>query len=70
MGAWAQAQRRWIALASLLIMALVFALWNHPTVLTIMLLVVILLVLLALLAASGRAAAVERVTPHRPESGE
>ncbi|WP_327344472.1 hypothetical protein [Streptomyces europaeiscabiei] len=74
-GAWAQAHRRWIALASLLIVALVFALWNHPTVLTILLLIVILLVLLALLAllaASGRAAAVdaERVTPHRPESGE
>ncbi|MEU3202052.1 MULTISPECIES: hypothetical protein [unclassified Streptomyces] len=74
-GTWTEAHRRWIALGLLFIVALVFALWNHPTALTVLLLVVILLVLLALLAllaASGRAAAVdaERVTPHRPENGE
>jgi predicted benzoate:H+ symporter BenE len=57
-GVWAQTHRRWIALASLLIVALVFALWNHPTVLTIVLLCLVLLAalaLLALLAAGGRA---------------
>lgn len=74
-GTWTEAHRHWIALTALLIVALVFALWNHPTALTILLLVVILLAvlaLLALLAASGRATAVdtERATPHRPESGE
>lgn len=72
-GTWTQAHRRWIALAALLIVALVFALWNHPTALTILLLVVILLAvlaLLALLAASGRATAdAEAATPPRPEGG-
>ncbi|MFD9482865.1 hypothetical protein ACFWBX_02345 [Streptomyces sp. NPDC059991] len=74
-GTWAQSHRRWIALAAVLIVALVFALWNHPTVLTILLLVIILLAvlaLLALLAATGRTATIEaeRVAPPRPESGE
>lgn len=73
-GTWAEAHRRWIALASLLIVALVFALWNHPTALTILLLVIVLLAvlaLLALLAATGRATIdAERVTPPRPEGGE
>ena len=73
-GTWTQAHRHWIALAALLIVALVFALWNHPTVLTILLLVVILLAvlaLLALLAASGRVTLdAERATPPRPEGGE
>ncbi|OIJ66602.1 hypothetical protein WN71_017975 [Streptomyces mangrovisoli] len=57
-GVWADRYRKWIALGALLVIALVFALWNHPTVLTILLLVLILLAvlaLLALLAASGRA---------------
>ncbi|MFC9930759.1 hypothetical protein [Streptomyces sp. NPDC127190] len=56
-GAWALAYRRAIALAGLLIIALVFALWNHPTALTVLLLVLVLLgilALLALLAAGGR----------------
>ena len=72
-GTWAQAHRRWIAVAALLIVALVFALWNHPTALTVLLLVVILLAvlaLLALLAASGRATAeAEGVTPPRQRGG-
>ncbi|SFO05250.1 hypothetical protein SAMN04487980_105011 [Streptomyces sp. cf124] len=72
-GTWTQAHRRWITLAALLLVALVFALWNHPTALTILLLVVILLAvlaLLALLAASGRATAdAEATTPPRPEGG-
>jgi len=57
-GTWTQDHRRWITLGALLIVALVFALWNHPTALTILLLVLILLAvlaLIALLAASGRA---------------
>ncbi|MFK0110801.1 hypothetical protein [Streptomyces sp. NPDC091217] len=56
-GTWALAYRRWITLAALLIIALVFALWNHPTVLTVLLLVLVLLAALAvlcLLAAAGR----------------
>lgn len=74
-GTWTQAHRRWITLAALLIVVLLFALWNHPTALTIVPLVIIplaVLALLALLAASGRATALdaERVTPHHPDSGE
>ncbi|MFG3226863.1 hypothetical protein ACGF07_19015 [Kitasatospora sp. NPDC048194] len=56
-GAWTDAHRRGLALAALLIAALVFALWNHPTVLTVLLLVLVLLAVLAvlaLIAASGR----------------
>ncbi|MFD0279430.1 hypothetical protein ACFVHB_36820 [Kitasatospora sp. NPDC127111] len=56
-GTWTQAHRRWLILAAVLILALVFALWNHPTVLTVLLLVLILLAVLAvlaLLAATGR----------------
>ncbi|MFE7750403.1 hypothetical protein [Streptomyces sp. NPDC057428] len=73
MGTWTQAHRRWTTLGLLLILALIFALWNHPTALTILLLVVVLLVLLALLAllaASGRAEAgdAERVGPSRQEN--
>lgn len=72
-GTWVQAHRRWVALAVLLIVALVFALWNHPTALTILLLVVILLAalaLLALLAASGRATAdAEGTAPPRSDGG-
>ncbi|MER5397674.1 hypothetical protein [Streptomyces sp. NPDC002599] len=72
-GTWAQAHRRWITLAALLVVALVFALWNHPTVLTILLLVLVLLALLAilaLLAASGRATTeAEKAAPPAPEGG-
>ncbi|MFM9706993.1 hypothetical protein [Streptomyces galilaeus] len=72
-GTWAQAHRRWIALAALLIVALIFALWNHPTVLTILLLILVLLVLLALLAllaASGRATIeAEKAARSGPEGG-
>ncbi len=56
-GTWVEARRRWITAGALLVLALVFALWNHPTVLTVLLLVLILLAVLAvlaLLAASGR----------------
>ncbi|MFG2981812.1 hypothetical protein ACGFYQ_11240 [Streptomyces sp. NPDC048258] len=56
-GTWVEAHRRLLTVGALLIVALVFALWNHPTVLTVLLLVLILLAVLAvlsLLAASGR----------------
>ncbi|MFF3465199.1 hypothetical protein [Streptomyces sp. NPDC002619] len=56
-GTLAQTYRRAITLTVLLIVALVFALWNHPTVLTVLLLVLVLLAVLAvlaLLAAGGR----------------
>ncbi|MFD9358368.1 hypothetical protein [Streptomyces sp. NPDC060031] len=56
-GVWADAHRRWVTTGVLLVLALLFALWNHPTVLTVLLLVVILLAVLAvlaLLAADGR----------------
>jgi len=50
--------------------ALVFALWNHPTALTIVLLCLVLLAvlaLLALLAAGGRAMLdAERAPPPQP----
>jgi hypothetical protein len=71
-GTWTQAYRRWITLAALLIVALVFALWNHPTALTVLLLVLILLAVLALvalLAASGRATLeAERGAPGPPQN--
>ncbi|WP_030668626.1 hypothetical protein [Streptomyces cellulosae] len=73
LGTWTQAHRRWIALTALLIVALVFALWNHPTALTILLLVVILLAvlaLLALLAATGRATTDAERVAQEPEGGE
>ncbi|WP_078893160.1 hypothetical protein [Streptomyces sp. NRRL F-2580] len=56
-GTWVLARRRWLTIGVLLVLALVFALWNHPTVLTVLLLVLILLAVLAvlaLLAAGGR----------------
>ncbi|MFE5296325.1 hypothetical protein [Streptomyces sp. NPDC056632] len=56
-GTWTEAHRKWLTLGALLIVALLFALWNHPTVLTVLLLVLILLAVLAviaLLAADGR----------------
>ncbi|MEU6540362.1 hypothetical protein [Streptomyces sp. NPDC047000] len=56
-GVWTERNRHWIALGALLVVSLVFALWNHPTVATVVVLVLVLLVLLALLAllaASGR----------------
>ncbi|MEU1285248.1 hypothetical protein [Kitasatospora sp. NPDC005856] len=67
-GTWTDAHRRWLVLAALLIVALVFALWNHPTVLTVLLLVLVLLAVLAvlaLLAASGRVG-----PPRRAEAAE
>ncbi|AGS72718.1 hypothetical protein [Streptomyces collinus] len=73
-GAWALAYRRAATLGVLLIIALVFALWNHPTVLTVLLLVLVLLAVLAvlaLLAASGRAQldAGRRTAPGTPRDG-
>ncbi|MEV7522736.1 hypothetical protein [Streptomyces sp. NPDC091371] len=56
-GRWVEANRRALTVGVLLVLALVFALWNHPTVLTVLLLVLILLAVLAvlaLLAAGGR----------------
>ncbi|MGW6565884.1 hypothetical protein [Streptomyces sp. NPDC054975] len=56
-GAWTQAHRRWLTLGIVLLVAVLFALWNHPTVITVLLLVLILLAVLAviaLLAADGR----------------
>lgn len=59
-GTWVQAHRRLLTAGVLLVLALVFALWNHPTVLTVLLLALILLAVLAvlaLLAAGGRVGA-------------
>ncbi|WP_329623635.1 hypothetical protein OG357_27135 [Streptomyces sp. NBC_01255] len=56
-GTWVNTYRRWLTIGVLVVLALVFAFWNHPTVLTVLLLVLILLAVLAviaLLAASGR----------------
>nr|WSY55163.1 hypothetical protein OG999_36905 [Streptomyces sp. NBC_00886] len=61
MGTWTADNRRWLTIGALLALALalalLFALWNHPTVLTVLLLVLVLLAvlaLIALLAATGR----------------
>jgi hypothetical protein len=64
-GTWTQENRRWLTIAALLVVAL----WNHPTVLTVVLLVLVLLAVLALvalLAASGRATADARTRGPRP----
>ncbi|MFD9406074.1 hypothetical protein ACFWBN_03485 [Streptomyces sp. NPDC059989] len=56
-GTWVEDHRRPLTIGVLLVLALVFALWNHPTVLAVLLLVLILLAVLAvlaLLAATGR----------------
>lgn len=58
-GVWTQRHRRWLTLGALLVIAVAFAFWNHPTALTILFLLLVLLILLAviaLLAASGRVA--------------
>lgn len=56
-GAWTADNRRRLTIGFLLLLALLFALWNHPTVLTVLLLVLVFLAVLAviaLVAASGR----------------
>ncbi|WP_019070076.1 hypothetical protein [Streptomyces hokutonensis] len=56
-GTWTADNRRRLTIGFLLLLALLFALWNHPTVLTVLLLVLVFLAVLAviaLLAASGR----------------
>ncbi|MFD3696929.1 hypothetical protein ACFWUZ_12380 [Streptomyces sp. NPDC058646] len=56
-GAWTEAHRRPLTAGAVLVPALVFALWNHPTVATVLLLLLILLAVLAVLAlvaATGR----------------
>ncbi|WP_234327855.1 hypothetical protein [Streptomyces sp. NRRL F-2664] len=71
-GRWVEAHRHALTLGVLLVIALVFALWNHPTVLTVLLLVLILLVVLAvlaLLAAGGRIADVPGAPAGRPDRG-
>ncbi|MEV0741308.1 hypothetical protein AB0I51_36455 [Streptomyces sp. NPDC050549] len=56
-GTWTADNRRRLTIGFLLLLALLFALWNHPTVLTVLLLVLVFLAVLAviaLVAASGR----------------
>ncbi|MFE9605087.1 hypothetical protein [Streptomyces hokutonensis] len=58
-GTWTADNRRRLTIGFLLVLALLFALWNHPTVLTVLLLVLVFLAMLAviaLVAASGRRA--------------
>ncbi|MBV2355545.1 hypothetical protein KUM39_14400 [Streptomyces sp. J2-1] len=65
-GTWTLAWRRPLTVAVLLVVACVFAFWNHPTAPTVLLLVGVLLaalVVIALLAAGGR---VERDRPAAP----
>lgn len=62
-GVWAQTHRRSIALSALAILVFVFAVWNRPTALTILVFALVLLAalaVLALLAAGGR---IERARP-------
>ncbi|MGW4752794.1 hypothetical protein [Streptomyces chartreusis] len=68
-GTWTEAHRKWLTVGVLLLITLVYALWNNPTVLTVVVLVIILLVVLAviaLLAADGRGNA--RGTPEKQET--
>ncbi|MFJ4787445.1 hypothetical protein [Streptomyces sp. NPDC088794] len=72
-GTLAQAHRRWITLGALLLVALVFALWNDPTLLTVVLLALVLLAVLAvlaLLAAGGRAVLAADGSGRPPEATE
>lgn len=65
-GTWTESHRRWLTIGVVLLIVLIFALWNNPTPVTILVLVVILLavlVVIALLAADGR-----RSAPGTPES--
>jgi hypothetical protein len=72
-GTWTAQNRRWLTIGALLVLALLFALWNHPTVLTVLLLVLILLAVLALIAlvaATGRRTlAAASPAPADPGSG-
>lgn len=59
-GTWTLAHRKWLTLAAVLVVALAFAAWNHPTALLLLALVLILLgvlTIVALLAAGGRVTA-------------
>lgn len=70
-GRWTAAYRRWITLAAVLVVALVFVLWNYPTAWVVVLMVGILLLVLlvlALLAATGRVS--EAVEPAPPPERE
>ncbi|AZQ34471.1 hypothetical protein EJ357_14110 [Streptomyces cyaneochromogenes] len=56
-GVWAQTHRRSIALSALAVLAFVFAVWNRPTTVTVLVFALVLLAVLAvlaLLAAGGR----------------
>ncbi|MER5942595.1 hypothetical protein ABT121_35475 [Streptomyces sp. NPDC001928] len=67
-GTWTESHRRWLTIGVLLLIVLIFALWNNPTPVTILVLVIILLavlVVIALLAADGR-----RSAPGTPEKQE
>ena len=71
-GTWTDTHRRWLILGAVLVLALAFALWNHPTVLTVLLPVLILravLAVLALLAATGRVGKTAAGHPDGQERG-
>lgn len=68
-GTWTQHNRKWLTVGVLLLITLVFALWNNPTVWTVVILVIILLAalaIIALLAADGRTRA--QGTPEKQET--
>ena len=68
-GTWTEDNRKWLTLGALLVIALVFALWNDPTTLTVLVLAIILLAALAviaLLAADGRGTA--ETAPEKQET--
>ncbi|MGW7344280.1 hypothetical protein [Streptomyces sp. NPDC054854] len=68
-GAWVEANRRWVTAVVVAVLAIVFALWNHPTVLTVLLLVLVLLAVLAVLALLAAAGRVGDGNPRRPGDG-
>ncbi|MGI5375126.1 hypothetical protein ACQEV2_12925 [Streptomyces sp. CA-251387] len=59
-GGWAQTHRRSIALSALVILAFVFAVWNRPTALSILVFALVLLAVLAVLALLAAGGRVER----------
>ncbi|MFF7165879.1 hypothetical protein ACFZBP_31670 [Streptomyces sp. NPDC008086] len=68
-GTWTEDNRKWLTIGALLVITLVFVLWNDPTTLTVLVLAIILLATLAviaLLAADGRTMA--ETAPEKQET--
>ncbi|WP_051827915.1 hypothetical protein [Streptomyces bicolor] len=64
-GVWAENHRRSIALSALAVLAFVFAVWNRPTTLTVLVFALVLLAVLAVLALLAAGGRVELSRPTR-----